>query len=56
MKDMGYMKDGDLWISPTSGEVLSLEQARQEAEKQMAKSIEIIAGCADGGPTNGHSW
>ena len=51
--DMGYMKDGDLWISPTSGEVLSLEQARYEAECQRVKLIHEISEMADGGPTNG---
>lgn len=54
MVDMGYVQDGDLWISPTSGECMSFEQARQEAEQQYAKSVAIIASCADGGPVNGH--
>jgi hypothetical protein len=58
MLDMGYRQDGNLWnklwISPTSGECMSYEQARQEAEQQYAKSVAIIADCADGGPVNGH--
>lgn len=56
MEDMGYMKDGDLWISPASGEVLSFEQARQEAECQREKLIKEIAAMAEGGPTNGSGW
>lgn len=30
MLDVGYIKDGNVWISPDSGEVLSFEQARAE--------------------------
>jgi hypothetical protein len=53
MVDMGYTKDGDLWISPTTGEVLSFQQACQEAECRREELIDEIVDMADGGPTNG---
>lgn len=57
MEDMGYVRSGssDVWISPTTGEMLSFEQARQEAECEREKLIKEIAAMAEGGPTNGHS-
>lgn len=54
MIDMGYIKDGDLWISPTSGEVMSYEQARQEAEKE--QRVNAIVETISGEPTNGSHW